>query len=175
MPQAVRATPHVVGPDYFPTMGLSPTAGSNADRSRPGTAGAMAVINQNLADALWPGQNPLGKTMTFRALTFRGPSDVETERVEVVGVMPNAFVFGFNPERPDPRPEPDLHRRSSSAFADGRSRSCGPGEITFYLRHGSSDSGIRRLGAWTGAPRNRASHRDRVHPHDGRSTRRRDV
>ena len=104
VPQAVRANTHIIGPDYFQTMGLSPTAGRTltaADRERPG---AMAVINQNLADALWPAQSPLGKTMTLRALTFRGLSDVETEGVEVVGVMPNAFVFGFDLERADPRP-----------------------------------------------------------------------
>ena len=135
--EAVRATVQIVGPDYLSTMGLAATAGrplTAVDRDRPG---ALAVINQNLADALWPGQSPLGKTMTFRALNFRGLSDVETERIEVVGVAPNAFVRGFNPERPDPRPnlvfvvEQRVFAESGEFF--------GPGEFTFYLRHGESD------------------------------------
>jgi predicted permease len=133
--ESVRATAHTVGPDYFPTMGLSPTAGrtlSAADRDRPG---AVAVINQNLADALWPGESPLGRTMTFRALDFRGMTGVETARVEVVGVVPNAFVRGFNPERPDPRPN-FVFIVEQRALAEGRRDTAAPGEITFYLRHG---------------------------------------
>src|SRR4029450_4362241 len=77
---SVRASLHVVGPEYFSTMGLSLAAGrplTAADRDRPA---AMAVINQNMADALWPGGDALGKTMTFKELSLRGPSDVETER-----------------------------------------------------------------------------------------------
>src|SRR4029450_4294680 len=104
-------------------------------RDRPG---AMAVITQNMADALWPGLNPLGKTMSMRALTFRGPSDVETDRVEVVGGMPNAVVFGFNPERPDARPNL-IFTVEQRAFAAPRRDTAVPGEITFYLRHGKSD------------------------------------
>jgi putative ABC transport system permease protein len=135
--EAVRATLHVVGSDYFATMGRLPTMGrslSAADRDRPG---AMAVVNQNLADALWPGQDPLGKTMTFRAVSFRGPSDVETDRVEVVGVAPNAFFAGFNPERPTPRPNL-VFIAEQRAFEQSRRDPAAPGEITFYLRHDSA-------------------------------------
>jgi putative ABC transport system permease protein len=133
-----RATVHIVGPDYFPTIGLSLTAGralGAADRER---TDAMAVINQNLADALWPGQSPLGKTMTFRSVNFRGLTGAETDRVEVIGVAPNAFVTGFNPERPDPRPNLAFIVEQR-AFATSRRDPAAPGEITFYLRHGSSD------------------------------------
>jgi putative ABC transport system permease protein len=135
--EAVRATLHVVGPDYFPTMGRLPTTGralTVADREQ---SGAMAVINQNLADVLWPGQNPLGKTMSLRAQGFRGPSDVETDRVEVAGVVPNAFFAGFNPERPNPRPNL-IFITEQRAFEVSRRDPAGPGEISFYIRHGGS-------------------------------------
>jgi len=135
--ETVRATVHTVGPDYFRLMGLPSVAGRTltaVDRDRPG---AMAVINQYMAEALWPGQDPLGKTMTFRGLTFRGPTAVENERVEVVGVVPNAFVGGFNPERPDPRPNLAFIVEQR-AFAEGRRDPAAPGEMTFYLRHDSS-------------------------------------
>ena len=132
--EAIRATVRVTGPEYFATMGLSAAAGRTlgaADRDR---SGAMAVINQNMADALWPGQSPLGKRMAFRTLSFRGLTDAATEQVEVVGVVPNAFVMGFNPERPDPRPNLAFVAEQQ-AFAAGRRP---PGELTFVLRHRNS-------------------------------------
>lgn len=135
--EAVRANLHVVGPDYFPTMGRLPTMGRSLNATDRERSDAMAVINQNLADALWPGQNPLGKTMALRALSFNGPSDVETDRVEVVGVAPNAFFAGFNPERPNPRPNL-IFIAEQRAFDESRREAAAPGEITFYLRHGGS-------------------------------------
>jgi hypothetical protein len=117
-------------------MGLPLTAGralNAADRERPG---AMAVINQNLADVLWPGQSPLGKTMALAAMNFRGPTGEEIGHVEVVGLVPNAFIGGFNPERPNPRPNLAFIVEQR-AFAEGRGDPAG--ELTFYLRHGSRD------------------------------------
>jgi predicted lysophospholipase L1 biosynthesis ABC-type transport system permease subunit len=76
--------------------------------------------------------------MTFRSVNFRGPTGTQTDRVEVVGVAPNAFVTGFNPERPDPRPNLAFIVEQR-AFATSRRDPAAPGEITFYLRHGSSD------------------------------------
>jgi putative ABC transport system permease protein len=137
-PEAIRATVHVVGPDYFPTMGVLPTAGralTAADRDRPGP---MAVINQNLAGALWPGQNPLGKAMTLQMVNFRGLTAIETDRVEVVGVVPNALFAGFNPERPNPRPNL-IFVAEQRVLAVSRQDPAAPGEMTFYLRHGTSD------------------------------------
>jgi hypothetical protein len=64
--ESVRATVHTVGSDYFQLMGLPAVAGRTltaVDRDRPG---AMAVINQYMAEAVWPGRDPLGKTMIFR-------------------------------------------------------------------------------------------------------------
>jgi ABC-type antimicrobial peptide transport system permease subunit len=75
--------------------------------------------------------------MAFRALSFRGPSDVETDRVEVVGVAPNAFFAGFNPERPNPRPNL-IFIAEQRAFDESRREAAAPGEVTFYLRHGGS-------------------------------------
>jgi hypothetical protein len=52
-------------------------------------------------------------------------------------VVPNAFVGGFNPERPDPRPNLAFIVEQR-AFAEGRRDPAAPGEMTFYLRHDSS-------------------------------------
>jgi putative ABC transport system permease protein len=61
--------------------------------------------------------------------------------VEVVGVVANAFVAGFNPERPEPKPNyvfvPEQRPRGDST-AQGDTvpaAGTGPGEVTFYVRH----------------------------------------
>ena len=63
-----------------------------ADRARPTPA---AVVNQQLATAFWPGRAVIGQTLLI------GQAQ---EPVEIVGVMPDAFYGGFNPERPDKTP-----------------------------------------------------------------------
>ncbi|PYS95846.1 MAG: hypothetical protein DMF65_13740, partial [Acidobacteria bacterium] len=69
---------NVVGPGYFKTMGTHLVRGREfTDADREG-APAVAVVNESLADALWPGEDPLGKH-----LSFEGP---EGPFLEVVGV-----------------------------------------------------------------------------------------
>jgi hypothetical protein len=65
--------PYVSYPDYLDyaaqtTSLQSLTAFTNGRvtiTADSGSYAAMAVINQNLADALWPGQNPPGKMMAL--------------------------------------------------------------------------------------------------------------
>jgi predicted permease len=124
--QAARASVYAIGPDYLETLGLHLTAGRTLeldDRARPT---AVALVNQNVADALWPGQSAVGQTMLLGA---------ERQNVEIVGVVANAFVGGFNPERPDPRPN-DVFVSEQAVFADARRPDPGsPGEVTLYVRH----------------------------------------
>ena len=173
-PQTVRATTHVVGPDYFSDDGTLADRRSSPDGSDREAAGRAGGHQPELADTLWPAQNPLGKTMTLRALTFRGPSDVETEVLKSSVVMPNAFVFGFNPERPDARPEHDLHGGAASACrTSGRDPAVRRDHLLLAPRE--RRPGIGGCGAWTRAPRNRPSPSDRIDSDDGGPTRRRDV
>jgi predicted permease len=84
--QPVVAERNSIGPDYLRVLGMAPRIGrelTSEDRTRVATA---ALINENLATALWPGQTPLGRTLLL------GP---ERRPVEVVGVAPNAFFSGF--------------------------------------------------------------------------------
>jgi macrolide transport system ATP-binding/permease protein len=131
-----RTTVYAVGPDYLEVLGLRLVTGRALERDDHTRATAVAVVNQNLADALWPGQSAVGQTMLF------GP---DRRSIEVVGVVANAFVAGFNPERPDPKPNyafvPEQRNfsavRSGDTLAQGNTvGSAGPGEITFYIRHG---------------------------------------
>jgi predicted permease len=116
--QPIVAERNTIGPDYLRVLGVAPRLGRELaveDGTRPATT---AVINENLAQALWPGATPIGRTMLLGATQ---------QPVEVVGVAPNAFFSGFRrsdrpyfvflPMRPDPVPS---------------------GETTFYVRYGGS-------------------------------------
>ena len=77
-----------------------------------------AIINQHLAETLWPTGSPVGQTL-------RVGSDQQT--VEVVGVMPNALFSGFRRDA-----NPNFIFRSEVAEPGP------PGEATFYLRYSGS-------------------------------------
>jgi predicted permease len=69
---------NVVGPDYFRTMGTRLVRGRDfTDADREGAPG-VAVVNETLAAVLWPGEDALGKRVSFEGAD--GPF------LEVVGV-----------------------------------------------------------------------------------------
>jgi macrolide transport system ATP-binding/permease protein len=117
------ATVYPVGPDYLTVFGLRLIAGRALQPDDYTAATRVAVVNQNLADALWPGRAAVGQTMQF------GP---ERQRIEIVGVVANAFVAGFNPERPEAKPSYAFVPTPRTALVSA----AGGGEITLYVRHG---------------------------------------
>jgi predicted permease len=119
------ATVYPVGPDYLKVFGLRLIAGRGLRSDDYAGAATVAVVNQNLADALWPGQAAVGQTMQF------GP---ERQRIEIVGVVANAFVAGFNPERPEAKPNYAFVSTPRNALVSA----AGGGEMTLYVRHGGN-------------------------------------
>jgi putative ABC transport system permease protein len=92
-----------VTPDYFETTGMvvaggrgfrETDAGSSAN-DIPGNAPFVAVINQALADACFPGRNPLGKRLR---LSWR------PEEPEIVGVVSNTLTDALTKS-----PQPELY------------------------------------------------------------------
>jgi len=68
-----------VRPGYFKTMGIPILRGRDFSESDAPGAPLVAIVNQTLAQRLWPGQNPLGKHLQFLQ---------ETWDVTVVGLVP---------------------------------------------------------------------------------------
>jgi predicted permease len=93
---------NVVGADYFRTVGLSLVKGREFGPSEmePGSASSVAVIDRELADRLWPGEEALG-----HSLQIEGQVPGEEPRVlEVVGIVPtlrNSLI--------EPKPVPHLY------------------------------------------------------------------
>ena len=113
--QPILAEQNSVGPDYLRVLGLAPRLGRELTVEDGTRTTAVAVINEHLAQALWPGATPVGRTLLL------GPRQ---QPVEVVGVAPNAFFSGFRREE-----------RPYFVFLPVRSDPQPSGQTTFYVRY----------------------------------------
>ena len=66
---------YIVAPDYFTTLRIPLLAGRDFNSGDVEGSPEVAIVNQALADTLWPGENPLGKRL-----------DLDGTLIEVVGV-----------------------------------------------------------------------------------------
>lgn len=89
-----NATPYVrvISEGYVRAMGLSLVAGRDFTASDDSEAPAVILINEELARSLWPGQDPIGRTL-----------DVWPLEREVIGV-----VRGTRYLAPEQQPGPEL-------------------------------------------------------------------
>jgi macrolide transport system ATP-binding/permease protein len=113
--QPVLADGNSVGSDYLQTIGVPLIAGRTFTENEAANGHKVVLINQNLADALWPGRSVLGETL----LVGR-----DRRPYEVVGVVPNAH---FNGNRDEPQPK--------SYILSQRQQPPGPGYMHFYIRY----------------------------------------
>jgi len=103
----VDASINVVGPDYLDAFNVKPIAGRSLaadDRSR---AGIVAVINQNLAQTLFPDRSAVGQIVQIGTDAEPVWPRLVRGRVltaEVVGVVPNMYYSGFTLDRDSTRP-----------------------------------------------------------------------
>ena len=130
----LRVTQLTVGDEYLETLGVRLVSGRSLSTTGRSGAGRAAVITQAVATDLFPGTNPVGRSL----LVGR-----EQQAVEIVGVAPDAYYTGFaaiSPGGPTPRPyyvfiadQPNLNP------ADG------PGTLattTFQIRHRGPVEGL---------------------------------
>jgi len=81
MEQGLRVDINRIGPDYFRTLGIRLLRGRDfALRDGPSDRG-VAIVNQRLAERLWPAQDPVGKRIAWPSIV--GPPRAP---LEVVGV-----------------------------------------------------------------------------------------
>jgi putative ABC transport system permease protein len=86
--QAPDANYIAVGPDYFRTLEIPVRRGrAFTERDAQGAA-RVAIVNEDLARRIWPGENPLGKRLRTSAGRSAGPW------LEVVGVAGNVLSQG---------------------------------------------------------------------------------
>ncbi|MGO9269636.1 MAG: ADOP family duplicated permease [Terriglobia bacterium] len=92
-----RASPRIgfnrIDPPYFDTMGIPLLRGRAFAESDNETSARVAIINQTMAGAFWPHEDPIGKRFSVEGTT--GPF------IEVVGMVRNA-KYRIVSEEPDP-------------------------------------------------------------------------
>jgi len=89
-PEGVLLLTNFVGPRYFETLGLRVLNGrdftiNDRDGSQP-----VAVVNEALASRFWPGQNAIGKYLSF---------NVSQAKHQIVGVVADAKMFALTDDK----------------------------------------------------------------------------
>jgi len=91
MPATISAapsvTPSIVSPDYFRVMRMSLLRGRAFTAADRGDAPMVAVVNETMAKQLWPGADPVGRTLKM--------FNEESPWVTVVGVVKDVRSAGF--------------------------------------------------------------------------------
>jgi putative ABC transport system permease protein len=121
LPGAAKASPSPTlyletSPAYFEVLRIPVVAGRGFSSSDTGTA---VLVNESLARAYWPDENPVGKTLFMQV-----PDGFQPR--EVVGVIRNAYTAGLNQVQPTlygplihPRHFPKLLLRGAGADISG--------------------------------------------------------
>lgn len=89
---------NIIGPGYFETLGIPLLAGRGLNRQDDEEAAGAIVISRSAAEALWPGQSALGRSVLVEQLDREGIGP----RFEVVGVAEDSLYAGISRETPAP-------------------------------------------------------------------------
>jgi predicted permease len=116
--QTVSVAGMDAGPQFLETLGISLVAGRAISEEDVTAGRKIALIDRHLAETLWPGESPLGRTV----MVFGAP-------VEVIGVTLNAAMATMQGANPNFvfLPEP------SGGRAGGR---------VVYVRYGADEAGV---------------------------------
>jgi putative ABC transport system permease protein len=88
-----------VSPGYFKTMNIPLIRGRAFEESDREGSVRVAIVDQTLADRMFPGQNPLGKRVSFEG--DRAPDGTRFEHWrEIVGVVGTVKYYGITVNRP---------------------------------------------------------------------------
>jgi putative ABC transport system permease protein len=98
--QAPATAPGPWGDIRLVTAGFLPALGAPLKRGRQFTeqdtkaAPAVAIVDEEMVQRFWPGQDPIGKRVTFNNLT-----DSSVQWIQVVGVVGHAMHEGLDAQR----------------------------------------------------------------------------
>jgi predicted permease len=123
--EPVMSAQNTVGAGYFAAVRVPFAAGSDFNPLNS-SGRRTAIITRDLAEALWPGESPVGKTVIAGA-------PARPVRAEVVGVVRDAY-FGGRGAATHPR----------YIFFSNHEGPRPPGESTFLIRHGGSEETVGR-------------------------------
>lgn len=79
---------NVVGTDYLDLMGVALHRGRLFEPEDAGRAVGVTVVNEAMANHLWPGKNPVGQHLFL--------NNASRERIEVIGVVANVRQGGWH-------------------------------------------------------------------------------
>lgn len=80
--------------DFARTLGIHVVAGRDFDEREHGAPARGALLNQTLAEALWPGVDPLGRTIEIP------PGPLELPDLTVIGVLADVKQSGITERTP---------------------------------------------------------------------------
>lgn len=87
---------NVVSESYFETIGVPVVRGRTFGPADRDGAGLVAIVDETMAERFWPGEDPVGKRVTF----FDHDHDRQGEWLTVVGVVANVRHYELeNPSR----------------------------------------------------------------------------
>lgn len=95
-PEPFMARLSVVGPGYFGTTGIPIEQGRDFTDQDRAEAPEVVIVNRRLADRLWPGESPIGKSFPV------GAPGVPSGSAEVIGVIGDIRYASLDAE---PMPE----------------------------------------------------------------------
>jgi predicted permease len=166
---SVRRAVEAVTPDYFAAYGIPIKMGRPfAATDREGGA-AVAIVNEQLAAALWPGRSPVGEILRLGTPSERAPL---VTIVGVAGTITTLATIDLNLEREVPElvdghelrresVERELHRLAALPLEERRHvRGLMPERAPTIVAGGAILAGILDV---TGAPSLTVSERDILH------------
>ena len=90
----------VIDADYFRTLGLPILRGRNFNSGDTPASGPKIIIDERMASAIWPGEDPIGKAIYRGRAASR--SSAEAPATEVIGVVPTIALYGIEDAPRDP-------------------------------------------------------------------------
>jgi putative ABC transport system permease protein len=84
----------VIDLSYFKTLGLPLLRGRNFDATDTAASGPKLIIDERMANAIWPGEDSIGKAIYRGRAANR--SGEEAAPTEIIGVVPTIALEGFD-------------------------------------------------------------------------------